>query len=292
MKIKIASALIAASLLAAPAMAAKAPVFVETAVVRDTPAVTADPAKGYIYLRTAAPLPLFLMRVPSEEDQKVYDELRAAALAKEQKKYPGRFATYNSSLKTYEMLKKSGGNPGTKPVMPVEPTEENFEFTPFVMLANASMGPLNRFAKGEGGASVYLQSITPGSYRIYGLMSPLLAGPQAGPCLCMGSVKFTVRAGEVTDLGTIGLGTALLTPVMSSDAVDPRLAGWTIHPADYHAVGKLPNYFGGPVSRINPIPGVIAFDRDRIIDAASDSTTVRPDQPAAEAPAGEAGSPS
>ena len=81
----------------------------------------------------------------------------------------------------------------------------------------------------------------------------------------MGSVKFTVRAGEITDLGTQMLSGGM-EPAHHGTAVDARLKDWPLHPADYRAVGKLPNYYGVKLDRINAIPGVISYRRDQIID--------------------------
>ena len=87
----------------------------------------------------------------------------------------------------------------------------------------------------------------------------------------MGSVKFTVNAGEVVDLGMISRGGALVPSLAGSD-IDPRLADWPVKAADYKAVGKLPNYFGLTLSRIPPIAGVIGYTRDRIVDLTAERT--------------------
>ena len=247
-------------------LAAKAPEFVKSAPVADRPTVVRDSSLGYVLLRADQPTPLHLMRIPTAEDQAVYDDLRAKALEKERKKYPGKMKSYESLLASYNVIKKNN-RLAKEPVKPIEPTESNFVFTPFNLMAAASIGPMNRFAKGENGKSVYLQSLTPGAYRIYGFMS-VLPGGVFGACLCMGSVKFTVKAGEITDLGNV-TSSQLLVPATSSADVDPRLNDWPIHSADYRAVGKLPNYFGLGIGRIQPIPGVIGYDRDQVIDLAA-----------------------
>ncbi len=36
--------------------------------------------------------------------------------------------------------------------------------------------------------------------------------------------------------------------------------------AEFSAVGKINNFYGQMVARIAPIDGVIAYDRDRVID--------------------------
>lgn len=258
------AASILAALLVAPFSAdAKDPVFVTAKPVADRPAVTLDPSLGYVFFRSDVVTPIHLMRIASTEDQKVYEGMRAEALAKERKKYPGRLAAYKQDLQTYEILKKGGGS-AKLPVPPIEPTEENFVYPAFGLLAGASIGPFNRFAKGDGGRSTYLESITPGTYRIYGLLSVVPGAAAGGTCFCMGSVMFTVKAGEVTDLGTIEAGTLL--PAGHDVERDSRLIEAKILPARYVAVGKLPNYFGVTLGRMPPIPGVLEYDRDRIID--------------------------
>lgn len=251
-----------------PPALAKDPVFVVSKPVSDKPAVTLDPSLGYVLLRADVQTPMHLMRLPSAQDQQAYDAMRSAALQKEKKKYPGKVTSYKSDLATYELLKKN--NKSLKPPEPpIEPTEENFVFTPFNLLAGASIGPMNRFSKGENGKSVYLQSITPGTYRIYGLLSVAPGQAAVGTCFCMGSVKFTVKAGEIVDLGSISRVGSLI-PFGADDEIDPRLRDWPISPADYRAVGKLPNYFGLTLGRITPIAMVIRYNRDRIIDLAAE----------------------
>jgi len=221
--------------------------------VDNQPAVTQDPAKAYILLRSDDPSSLMLMRIADAADQARYDAARTETLAEEHEKYLGR-------LKAYERDNKGGTIE-----RPVEPTEANFVYPSFGETATITLGGGGRFAKGSNGYSVYLQEITPGSYRIYG-MGPIMQG--LGACYCMGSVRFEAKAGEVTDLGTL-TGVNALTPVTPEVATDPRLAQWTIRPARYRAVGKLPNFHGVPVTRIMPIAGVLAYDRDRIIDLAA-----------------------
>ncbi|HZG45159.1 MAG TPA: hypothetical protein VEZ41_02685, partial [Allosphingosinicella sp.] len=117
---------------------------------------------------------------------------------------------------------------------------------------------------------------------------PIFAGNQgvmAGVCYCLGSVRFTAHAGAIVDLGravaaepvkapaedgssplTIAALSYKLEPVAQDMAVDPRLKGAVIRPAEYRAAGKLPNHFGLPIDRLAPIPGVLGYDRDRILD--------------------------
>ncbi len=277
-------ALIALSLVAPAAAKDKAPVFVETAAVKDKPAVVLDPAKAYVMLRSDMAVPLYLMKVPTAEDQATYDKVRADALVKAHGKYVKKQAEYDAAVKANASVPK--GTPTTPlPDKPLEPTEANFQFTPFPLLAGVSIGPINRFAKVDGGLSTYLQELTPGEYRIYGPLAVAPGGGAMGSCFCMGSVAFAAKAGEVVDLGVIAakanlsvkrpegdssapviLDGPFLVPAGSSVALDPRLANAHVVPAKFRPIGKLPNYFGLTINRIPAIPGVMRYDRDRIVD--------------------------
>lgn len=272
--------------LASPAIARDDhPVFVETKAVKDKPVVTLDPARAYVLLRTDEAVPLYLMRVPTTEDQTVYAQLRAEAFAEAREKYLKKRASYDRAVAAAAKLPKGSPKPRI-PDEPVEPTEGNFEFTPFGMMAAVGIGPLDRFAKAKGGASTYLQEVTPGEYRVYGPLALANGAAPLGTCFCMGSVKFEARAGEIVDMGVIltdGVERPKAPPGDSSMPVvmdipnylgpapagmtlDPRLAQMTIRPAAYRPVGKLPNYFGVAIGRIPEMAGVLRYDRDRIVD--------------------------
>lgn len=264
--------------------------FVTTAPVKDKPAIALDPAKAHILLRSDGAIPLHLMRVPDAQDQANYDRMRAEALAEARRKYGKQLAKYESAKRAAAKAPK--GDPRARiPEKPVEPTESNFEFTPFGLLAGVSIGPMNRFAKPDGGMSVYLQAVTPGTYRIYGPLSVMPNGAVFGSCFCMGSVRFEARAGEIVDMGMVETKSALaasqdgegerlvplafrIQPASLAMVIDPRLQGATVRPALYRPAGKLPNYFGLAIGRIPEMPGVMRYDRDRIVDL-SNSTTLR-----------------
>lgn len=274
-----------AALLAAVALAAspagakdKPPVFVQSAPVKDKPTVALDAAKAYVLLRTSLATPLYLMKVPSAQDQAAYDKLRANAFAEARAKYARKLKDYDTQV---AMAKRTPGL--VAPDKPVEPTEANFEFTSFGILAHVEIGPLNRFAKSKE-LSTYLQALTPGSYRVYGLIGLGANGAMVGQCFCMGSVKFEARAGEIVDLGVIGANAPpqrvagdstrpadlttqqLFTAAGVDSPSDPRLAAARIVPARFAPVGKLPNYFGLTIGRVPAMPGVMRYDRDRIVD--------------------------
>lgn len=268
--------LMGALFVAAPALSKKAPEFVKSDSIGDKPAVAIDPSQGTILLRSPNQRALYLMKEPSAEDRTAYDALKAEAFADARKKYEKKLAAYEAAKK-----QRAAGTTGvTIPEKPVEPTEAGFEFTPFDLLATVGIGPLYRFAKGDGGASTYLHSVTPGRYKVYGPISAAPNGAVFGVCYCMGSVSFEVKAGEVTDISAL----AMLVPEDTPDGVmlvggkvkdgatlppvDARLAGMTVRPATFRPVGKSPNYYGLAITRMPAMPGVMRYDRDRTVDLA------------------------
>ncbi len=267
------------AVLATPATAKdKDPVFVENAAVKDKPAITLNPAKAYVLMRSEAQTPLYLMKVPTAEDQAAYDKMRADALAKAQEKYRKKLASYERDLAAAKAARTSTATLGDRPV---EPTEANFLFTPFNQLAAVAIGPVNRFAK--TGVSTYLHEMTPGTYRVYGFLG-LMGNAMMGSCFCMGSVQFDAAPGVITDLGLVGKDepskapsgdSSYPTPLTSNRLfvapgaempIDPRLASQRLVRAKFRASGKLPNYFGLTITRIPEMPGVLRYERDRIVD--------------------------
>lgn len=286
---KLLLSVLASLTLANPAVAGdKHPVFVESEAVKDKPVVALDPTKAYVLLRTDEAVPLYLMRVPTGDDQAVYDRLRSDAFAEAREKYAKKRASYDRAVAEAARLPKGTPKPRL-PEKPVEPTESNFEFTPFGMMAAVGIGPRDRFAKAKGGASTYLHEVTPGEYRIYGPLAFNNGTAPLGTCFCMGSVKFAARAGEITDMGVIltdgveqpkappgdsAMPVVLdipnyLGPAPADMTLDPRLAQMTVRRARYRPVGKLPNYFGVALGRIPAMAGVLRYDRDRIVDLAA-----------------------
>jgi hypothetical protein len=278
----------------------KVPVFVEAKHVKDAPTVTLDPAKAYILLRTPHAMPMHFVKIPSAEDQIAYNKLRDEAFTEAKEDYAKAIVKYE---RDFALAKKTSGM--KLPKKPVEPTESNFQFTQFSQLANFTMGPFNRFYSKGGGT--YLHAVTPGTYRIFGQVDPLIS---AGVCYCMGSVTFTAEAGKIVDLGTmttdlansgpaekgdsssprLAAMTLALDPVDSNTPVDPRLSSLPRIAADLRAAGKVPNYMGIAISRLPAIKGVLGYQRDRVIDRkaaaeAAPSTTEDSVQATSEAPA-------
>jgi hypothetical protein len=287
------TALIAAGLTVATAAAVgtpalakdKPPVFVEAKNVKDAKVVTLDPTKAYVFVRTTNAMPLNFTRIPTAEDQAAYEKLKAAAFEDARKDYAKKLKRYESDLAASKKNKQLKA-----PKKPQEPTEENFQFAPFGQLANFTVGAFNRFSNKDG--STYLHAVTPGTYRIFGQTDPMFGG---GVCYCMGSVTFEVVAGKITDLGSVAADPDNMptaekgdsaapsisayalkwTPADAATPIDPRIAAFPRVPATFRAAGKMPNYRGIAISRIPAIAGVIAYERDRIIDLKAQS----PSQP-------------
>jgi len=275
----------------------KVPVFVEAKHVKDSPTVTLDPAKAYILLRTPNAMPMHFVKIASTEDQIAYDKLRNEAFAEAKEDYIKDLAKYERDL---ALAKKTSGM--KTPKKPIEPTEANFQFTQFAQMANFTMGPFNRFYSKDGGT--YLHAVTPGKYRIFGQVDPLVG---IGVCYCMGSVTFEAEAGKITDLGTMDLDLAnsgpaekgdsssprvaayalALEPVNDLTPVDPRLKSLPRISADLRAAGKMANYMGIAISRLPAIKGVLSYQRDRIIDkkAVATEAEIAPAATPAEQPA-------
>lgn len=280
MRYSLLLAALMALVMIAPADAkTKMPDFVEAGAVKDKPTVSFVQSKAYLLIRSDAPTPILLMRIPDADDQAAYDEVRGAEYEKARSKYEKKLVSYDRAV-----ARKAAGASVNVPEKPDEVNEQNFDFMPFARVATVSIGPMNRFAKGDEGASTYLQEVKPGSYRIYGLIMAGANGVFAGTCFCMGSVAFEAKAGEIVDLGFLDLRNQVREKVEGDSSVpmlyesllklpgsaeaemDSRLADFRVKPVRYWPVGKLPNYYGLAIGRMPEIPGVMRYDRDRIVD--------------------------
>ena len=155
-----------------------------------------DPASGYIFVQANYRTFGTFLRVPDDstraEHKKDWDE----AFAKAQKKYPGKIKDWEAAVQVAKQTKKQ------PPERPVEPTPENFSIDPIELRDTVSFGPMFIYSKDEAaGRFNYLTAVKPGTYIYYGpvLMQP--GGITGGICFCMGTVRFEVRPGVITDLG-------------------------------------------------------------------------------------------
>ena len=258
-------------------------VFVETKPVKDAKVVKLDPAKAYVLIRTPNAMPLHFTKLPSAADQPEYEKLVDEGFAKAQKNYAKAMKRYQSDLTLAKQTKGS-----KTPEKPVEPTRETYQHLTFGQIANFTVGAFNRFYS-EKGDSGYLQEVTPGTYRLFGQVDPLLG---MGVCYCMGSVTFDVEPGKITDLGTLGADpdnsepaekgdsssprfaayALALTPADNSTPVDARISSFPRVSANFKAAGKTANYMGIGISRLPEIKGVLDYSRDKILDLRAEPT--------------------
>ncbi len=243
-----------------------------------------DPAKGYIFVSGSARQFGMFLRVPDETTRPEWEKDRAKAFAKALKSYRSDLAQWQANaaqLKEHKMA---------VPDAPVEPTLETLQFDPIDLRDQVGFGPQFVYAKGE--TVSYMQAVKPGTYIWYG---PVLGGaglPAGGVCTCMGTVRFEVKAGVVTDVGNwllaapepdeihrqviqqandkrIAAGKKPLPPVERPDikfGLPASLKDWPSVQAEFHANGKLNNLFGIMISRLLPVPGVLGYHRDTIVD--------------------------
>jgi hypothetical protein len=250
--------------------------------LNDKEVVTVDPHKSYIFYRSAEKLELRFFREVSPAQQSKYDAARAEAYAKARAKYEKNFAQWKRDEADYLQLSTGERGRTIRPVRPDPVTPETFPYRPIELdnFVTISSGP--QFTKGDSGYT-YLIAVEPGTYRIYGQLVVTQQGA-VGSCLCMGSVKFEARPGQIVDLGEITyprfeamkahrevprfgrLATVAVVPAGAAAPLPDRLAGRPVVRADFRAADKMPNYFGVQIDRIPAMPGVLGYQRDRIVD--------------------------
>ena len=245
-----------------------------------------DPGKGYILLR--APYRTFgvFLRQPDATTVAEWEKERLEAFAKAQKKYPGKLKQWETDVAVAKQTKNK------PPEKPAEPRLEDMQVGAIELRDTVSFGPMFVFSKSET-QFTYVNEVKPGTYIYYGPIMAVPGYPGTGACYCMGTVKFEVKAGEITDLGNSLLALPKAEPpfdvatqmLMADEAerkakgkeprvIQPALAygvpeslkALPARQAELQASGKLNNYYGITISRIAPIPGVLGYRRDTVLD--------------------------
>lgn len=147
------------------------------------------------------------------------------------------------------------------------------------------------FSEGADGI-VLLTSAKPGRYILagvaYGGMSETTRGAM-NDCMCLGTVQFEAKAGTITDMGTVLMARddqpspfpelagqvrnkridlaplpldLAVRPYTESMIIPDTLASFPREAAVYRARSAFPNYFGAPIDRLAPLPGVLDYDKD------------------------------
>lgn len=280
--------LIVAALATAAASASAKPLPTEQFKAKSPVSIQSD--RAYLLVRKAG-IDLVLLRTPTEPEKLAYTAERAAALVKAKAKYVKQIKTYERELEHYKDSKRSG-TAAVPPEKPIEPTEASFAYRAIESDKFVTIWGGRVF---EGDAQFI--AVPPGTYRIYGRIFTGANGSM-GVCMCMGSLEFDAAAGTITDLGTLhhspqpgvavkevptwngltpgkgGLTSLAVIPATPNVSVPARLAGLSRAPAAYRASGKIDNFFGVMVDRITALPGVLAYERDTVVDVASGQRVV------------------
>jgi len=241
--------------------------------------LTIDPQRAYIFFRSRENFGISFVREVTEARRPEWTAQRAAALARARADYDRRAPQWRREEA------QCRGSPApecaNRPPMPVMPTEENFDYGPLV---TGDMVTVAQWQRAENSsASFFFAEVEPGSYVLYGRVSTTPDSGSTGVCQCMGSVRFEVAAGQIVDMGelryprlaagqeepTFGpnrLASMEVVPPDPSMALPAGFGGHPVVPALLRAAGKMPNYYGIEIDRLNAIPGVLGYERDRVID--------------------------
>lgn len=221
-----------------------------------------DPAFGYIFNHGSTRFMGTFLKVPSAEEVTEYE-------AEWQKGFDKAKAKYEKQMKAYPKEVAAAKSASMKiPEAPVEPTPENFSIGNIETRTTLSIGPQFVFSKASGFS--YLSKVRPGTYIYYGPLFLTQNGGYSGTCYCMGTVKFDVKPGVVTNMGDIfsqllldGGGSVKLNP---NYALPASLEKLPHENGEIVASGKIDNFFGVMIDRLAPIEGVMAYQRDKVVD--------------------------
>lgn len=245
------------------------------------------PDRAYILLTGNNRSQGLFYKTAEEADLALFQEDWEEQYAKARKKYEARLKEYQDQR---EKIRAGRLSPRERRLEePEEVSRETFSIRSVERRLTVGWGPMFVFdkTKDEAGEQVfsYLVEVDPGEYTYYG---PIFVNPNGGAmgsCMCMGSVKFDAKPGVVTNLGDFammrwiddeagrqsGINWAefaeMREPARPIDYTVPAaLAGYETVRADLRAAGKVDNWFGVMIARLAPMDGVLAYERDRIVD--------------------------
>lgn len=246
-----------------------------------------EPDKGYILVSGPARQFGMFLRLPDDSTFAAWEKDRQKAFEKAKRAYKSDHANWQVLADTAK------SNHAKVPAEPVPPTLETVQVDPPEMRDLVGFGPQFVYAKGE--TVYYLQAVKPGTYIWYGNVMGGSGLPGAGICMCMGTVRFEVKPGLVTDTGNwfqtaphvdedmdvqrlalkeandkrVAAGKEPRVPVRPADirfGLPASLKDWPSAQVEFHANGKLNNFFGIFISRLSPVPGVLGYHRDTVVD--------------------------
>lgn len=276
--IRLGLAIAAAFGLSQPVLAEDATT-IETKIYTDKKTISLDRSKAYLLIEGSGMIVSNWIVMPNEAQREDWERQRQEAFAKELKKYPGRLRNYERDL---EVSKGSRGRI-REPVKPVEPTEETFVWPELESQRILTVGPQQRLAS-EKGYSLWLYEVPATTITFYGLGMATMAD-----CACLGTMSFDTQPGKVTAVriaqswlnesgeivdrpleGTsstdVGVRIGLIVEPPSDYSLDPRIPRDMIALPQFKLVEGLPNWSGGTVNRVMPVPGLFTYERGKMVD--------------------------
>ncbi|MEL7729020.1 hypothetical protein AAG612_05740 [Citromicrobium bathyomarinum] len=283
----IATAACAAMALATPALAQNVErEHIEAKnLARGKQQIAAD--RAYILVTGSARSQGVFYKTADEADLALFQEDWEEQYANAREKYEAKLERY---LEQRERIREDKLYSGERlRDKPDEVSRETFSIGSVERRLLVGWGPNYVFdkSKDEAGEQVYsyLIELDPGEYTYYGPIFLNPNGGAVGSCMCMGSVKFDAKPGVVTNLGDFAMMRWIdddagrqsginwdefakqREPARPIDYTVPAaLAGYETIRADFRAAGKVDNWFGGTIARLAPMDGVLAYERDRIVD--------------------------
>ncbi|MGB7372200.1 hypothetical protein [Erythrobacter sp.] len=268
--------LLAATLALTLSAAAFAAGKVEEVVHHETAPSALDPDKAYLLFTSSRAksgimtISHVVLRVPNETELAEYREAKLAA--------------YNNALPRLQRQARGGQ---------VVSLEE-FDFRhdgPENLFAFDLGKSLDRPERGVDGT--YLVEVPPGDYILYGIG---VGTRLLSVCNCLGTVRFEAKGGEITHVGGLyadtahndspvpyiedGLGEDMmrygfvlsqaLVPADGSTPVPASLAAFPRRIADFQPVGAFRDPAALGINRLAPIPGLLEYDRGRVVHSAGD----------------------
>jgi hypothetical protein len=236
------------------------------------------PDRAYLLMRLDTDFSKFdidLLRVPEAAEIAAYEAEKRKAYDAELAKAKTKLAK-NPKDKSVERLGKYddfrfayGGRPNL-----------------FAMRSNKALVMVSKIA-------VVLAEVPPADYVVYAQgYSEFLY-----QCYCLGTVGFTAKPGEITDLGTAffakawepspipelagevdlgrsavmdyGLFAAAIRPARPGDAIPAGLDAGRVKPAGFRAVGPFVETNVVLINRLAAMPGVLAYDGGKVIDVST-----------------------
>ncbi len=248
---------------------------------REKDTVRIDPTKSYLVIRTNYVSGIRLFRTVSDSERSTWENERRVLYDKARAKYDRALKRYERDTHDWEKGSTADRRMiGKKPVRPKEVTLEGVAIAPVEMANFVTIAGHSPISKDANGMRTFLIALPAGDYRIHGVPAQNEAIGN-GNCLCFGSVGFTLSRGQVTDGGMLTGSSEnffempVYVPASASPAPIAKLPGVSIVPANVRAVGKFANFYANPVTRLAPVAGVLAYDRDIPLDVANGNAPLK-----------------